>query len=117
MNISGEVANIHMRTQRTSSLQQEQFTHLNKRRQHDFYVAQSLFREYSLSCSHSNSELFGRLFDKSICDGRPFDYSRENWELLEADIHTNFRTLMEHKAFLSTLCKTFMHTKEKDVLV
>ena len=34
MNISGEVANIHMRTDaRTSSLQQEHFTYLNKRRQ------------------------------------------------------------------------------------
>ena len=34
-------------------------------------------------------------------------------ELLDVDIHPNFRTLMEHKAFLSTWCKTFMYTKEK----
>ena len=25
-----------------------------------------------------------------------------------------FRTLMEHKAFLSTWCKTFLHTREKE---
>ena len=36
-------------------------------------------------------------------------------ELLDVDIHPNFRTLMEHKAFLSTWCRTFMHTREKDV--
>ena len=33
--------------------------------------------------------------------------------LLDVDMHPNFRTLMEHKAFLSTWCRTFMHTKEK----
>ena len=37
-------------------------------------------------------------------------------KLLEVDIHPNFRTLMEHKAFLSFWCRTFMHTNEKYVL-
>ena len=32
--------------------------------------------------------------------------------LLDVDTHPDFRTLMEHKAFLSTWCRTFM-TKEK----
>ena len=31
---------------------------------------------------------------------------------LEFDVHPNFRTLMEHKAFLSTSCRTFMYTRE-----
>ena len=35
--------------------------------------------------------------------------------LLDVDTHPKFRTLMEHKAFLSTWCRTFMHAKEKDV--
>ena len=35
--------------------------------------------------------------------------------LLDIDIHPKFRTLMEHKALLSTWCRTFMRTKEKDV--
>ena len=34
----------------------------------------------------------------------------------DVDIHPDFRTLMEHKAFLSTCCKTFLHTKEKEVV-
>ena len=42
-------------------------------------------------------------------------YSSKTRKLLEVDIHPNFRTLMEHKAFLSTWCKTFMHIREKDV--
>ena len=36
-------------------------------------------------------------------------------KLLDVDIHPEFRTLMEHKAFWSTWCKTFLHTKEKEV--
>ena len=35
--------------------------------------------------------------------------------LFNVDFHLNFRTLMEHKAFLSTWCRTFMHTREKIV--
>ena len=38
----------------------------------------------------------------------------ETGRLLEVDVHPNFRTLMEHNAFLSTWCRTFMHTREKD---
>ena len=36
--------------------------------------------------------------------------------MLDVDIHPDFRTLMEHKALLSIWCRTFMHTREKDVL-
>ena len=39
----------------------------------------------------------------------------ETGRLLDVDIHPNIRTLIEHKAFLSTWCRTFMHTREKDV--
>ena len=35
--------------------------------------------------------------------------------LSEVDVHPNFRTLMEHEAFLSAWCWTFMHTREKSV--
>ena len=31
--------------------------------------------------------------------------------LLDVDIHPNFRILMDHKAFLSTWCRTSMYTK------
>ena len=35
--------------------------------------------------------------------------------LFDVDTHPKFRTLMEHKTFLSACCRTFMHTREKDV--
>ena len=35
--------------------------------------------------------------------------------LPDVDIHPDLRTLMEHKAFLSTWCRTFMFTREKEV--
>ena len=35
--------------------------------------------------------------------------------LLDVDIHSDFRTLLEHKAFLSSWCRTFMHTRDKEV--
>ena len=49
----------------------------------------------------------GRLFDEGISKGRQLDHSGEKWEI-HVDIHPNFRTLMEHKAFFSALCSTFL---------
>ena len=56
-----------------------------------------------------------RLPDKSTCEADNLIAAVKNWEIVEVDIHPNFRTLMEHKALLSTCCRTFMHTNEKDV--
>ena len=36
-------------------------------------------------------------------------------KLLDVDIHTDFGTPMEHKAFLQTCCRTLVHTREKEV--
>ena len=36
-------------------------------------------------------------------------------KLLDVDIHPDFRTLMEHKAFLFSWWRTFLHTMEKDM--
>ena len=36
-------------------------------------------------------------------------------KLLDVDIHPDFRTLVEHNAFFSTWCKSFLHTREKEV--
>ena len=35
--------------------------------------------------------------------------------LLNVDTHPDLRTLVEHKAFLSTWCRTFLFTREKKV--
>ena len=48
---------------------------------HDFHVATgSLFRKYTWSCSHFNSELFSRLFAEVVGGGRHFDHSNEKKE-------------------------------------
>ena len=39
----------------------------------------------------------------------------KNGVYLEVDAHPNFRTLMEHKAFLSAWSRTFMHKRDKNV--
>ena len=38
-------------------------------------------------------------------------------KLLHVEIHPDVRTLMEHKAFLSTWCRTILHTREKEVFL
>ena len=35
--------------------------------------------------------------------------------LLDVDTHPGFGTLVEHKTLLSTWCRTFLHTREKEV--
>ena len=94
--------------------QQKEFTNLNN--PHDFHVAKrSLFRKYSWSCWHSDSELIGRLFDEVICEAGNLITAVKTGRLLDVDVHPNFRTLMEHKAFLSTWCAALMHTRETEV--
>ena len=36
-------------------------------------------------------------------------------KLLDVDVHPDLRVLMEYRALLSTWCKTFLHTREKEV--
>ena len=74
MNISGEIADIHMRIHAQNVVTTATTIHLpepKRNHPHDFYVSKgSLFRKYSWSCSYSNSELFGRLPDDGISKGR-----------------------------------------------
>ena len=54
-------------------------------------------------------------FITAVKTGRLLDVDVKTGRLLDVDIHPNFRTLMEHKAVLCTWCRTFMHTREKDI--
>ena len=57
-------------------------TRAKRNNSHDFHVAKwNLFRKYFWPCSHFNSELFGRLLDEVIGEGRQFDPSSENSEV------------------------------------
>ena len=85
MDLSGEVAETHMRTNAKNLVTTTRAIHLPEQKgnnPHEFHVAKkSLFRKCSRSCTHSNSELSGRLFDKSFSKGRQLDRSGENWEI------------------------------------
>ena len=80
MDMSGEVAEIHMRTNAKNLVTTARTTHLLEQEgnSYDSNVAKgSLFRKYSSSCSHFNSTFFGRLLDEVIGESRQFEHSSE----------------------------------------
>ena len=98
--------------------QQEQFMYLNKRRQ--FTWISMLRKEACSGSTHdlahiSTQNCLAGCLTKASAKADNLVTAAKTGKLSEVDIHPNFRTLMEHKAFLSTWCKTFMHTTEKDV--
>ena len=86
IDLSVAVAEIHMGIDAKNLVTRARTTQLPERKgndPHDFHVEKgSLFRKYSSSCSHINSELFGRLFDKVIGEGRHSDHRSENREII-----------------------------------
>ena len=78
---------------------------------YDVHVAKgSLFRKYSWSCSHFNSKLIGRLLDEVIGESRQF--WTQQWKQGDCQMLTSiklYRTLIEHKAFLSNGCRKNIH--------
>ena len=83
--MSGEVAEIHTRTDAknlATTGKNNSLTWAKINNSHDFLVAKwNLFRKYFWPCSHFNSELFGRLRDEVIGEGRQFDHSTESSEV------------------------------------
>ena len=86
MDMSSEVAEIHMRTDAKNLVTTARTIPLPEQKRnnsHDFHVAKwNLFRKYSWPCSHFNSELFSRKLDDVIDEGRQFDHSSENSEVI-----------------------------------
>ena len=85
MDLSGEVAKIHMRTDAKNLVTRTRTIHLLEQNETSHIISWlrkgALFREYSRPCSHSNSELFGRLLDEGISEGRQLDHSGDNSEV------------------------------------
>ena len=112
MDLSGEIAKIHMRT---LLHQQEQF--ILPKQKKTIHMVSMLRKE---ACSRGIHDLGHISTQNCLADcltkaSAKADNLITESENLEIVIHPNFRTLMEHKAFLSTWCRTFMHTREKDV--
>ena len=87
MDISGEVADFHMRTDVENMVTTERTIHLPWQKE-TIHMISMLRKEacsgsiHSWSCSHFNSELLlSTLSDKGISEGRQFVYCSEFWEL------------------------------------
>ena len=75
--ISGEIADIHMRSDAKNLVTTARTIHLPEQKgdnPNDFCCERS--------SSLSNSELFGRLFDEGISQGRQLDHGGENKEII-----------------------------------
>ena len=105
MDISGEVANLHMRTDAKNLVTTARTIHLPEQNE-TIHMISILRKE---ACSGSIHDLAHIPTQNNLIT------TVQTGKLLDADIHPDFRTLIEHKAFLSTWCKTFMHTREKGI--
>ena len=108
MDISAEVANLNMRTDAKNLVTTRRTIHLPEQKE-TIHMISMLRNE---ACSGSIHDL---ALTKSSAKADNLVTAVKTRKLLDVDIHPDFRTLMEHKAFLSTWCRTFLHTREKEV--
>ena len=88
MDKPGEVANIHMRTEPVQEV---------------FMILLTV-----------QPKIAWQIGSRKLQQRRTIWYTAvKKGKLLDVELHPDFRTLMEHKAFLSTWCRTFKHTREK----
>ena len=119
MDISGEVANIHMKADAENLVTTGRRIHVPEQTK-TIYMISMLRRE---ACSGSIHHLayipiqncLAHCLTQASAKAENLITAVETRKLLEVDIHPCYRTLMQHEAFLSTWCSTFMHTREKDM--
>ena len=64
----------------------------------------------------SNQNCLADCLSKSSAKAESLITAVKTWRLVvKVDVHPNFKTLMEHEAFLSTWCRTFMYTRGDNV--
>ena len=119
MDISGEVANIHMRTDAKNLVTTARTIHLPE--QEETIRMISMLRKGASSGSIDavahipTQHCLADCLTEASAKADNLIIAVKTRRLLEVGIHPDFRTLMEHKAFSSTWCRTFMHIREKDV--
>ena len=119
MDIFGETANIHMRTGAKNLVTTARTIQLPEQKE-TIHMISMLRKE---ACSGSIHDLahiptqncLAECLTKASAKADNLITAVKKGKLLDGDIHPDFRTLMKHKAFSSNWCKTFMHTKEKEV--
>ena len=115
--MSGEVADLHMRTDAKNLVTTAGTIHLFEQKE-TIHMISMLRKE---ACSGSIHDLAHIPTQNCLADCLTESSAKadnlitavKTGRLLDVDIHPNFRTLMEHKACLSPWCRTFMHTREK----
>ena len=115
MDMSGEVAEIHMRTDATNLVTTARTIFLEQKE--TIHMITMLRKEACSGSIHdlahiSTQNCLADCLTKSSAKAVNSITAVKTVRLLEVDVHPNFRTLMEHKAFLSTSCRTFMYTRE-----
>ena len=103
-------------TRRTWWQQQEQFTYLSKRKQSTSFPCceKKLVHEvFMILLTFQFKIVWQIVWQKSSAKADNLITAVKTRRSLEVDFRRNFRTLMEHNAFLSTWCRTFMHVREK----
>ena len=119
MDLSGEVANIHMRTDAKNVVTTVRTIHLLEQKETIHMI--SMFRKEA--CSGSIHDLvhiptkncLADCLTKASAKADNLNTAVQTGNLLDVDIHPAFGSLLEHKALLSTWCKTFLHIREKEV--
>ena len=117
MVISGEVADIHMRADAKNLVTTARTTHLPERKE----TIQMISMLRKRACSGSIHHLAHISIQNCLADCMTMSSAKtdnlipamKTERLSDVDIHPDFTTLMEHEAFLSTLCRTFMHTQRR----
>ena len=116
MDISGDVANIHMRTDAKNVVTTARTIHLPEQKE-TIHMISMLRRKARSGSIHDVAHIPTQ---NCLADCRTTASAKEDnlitavktVEFLEVDIHPNFRTLMEQNTFLSTWCRTFRHKGE-----
>ena len=119
MDIFGEVANIHMRTDATNLVTTARTSQPPEQKE-TIHMISMLRKE---ACSGSIHDLAHTPTQNCLADCLTKTSAKADnlitavrtGRSLDVDIHRIFEHLLEHKTFSCTWCRNFMHTKEKEV--
>ena len=119
MDLSGEVANIHVRIDAKNLVTTTRTIHLPEHMETTHMI--SMLRKEACSgrvhdIAHiPTKKCLADCLTKASAKADNLITAVQTGKLFDVDILPVLGTFMEHKAFLSTWCKTFLHTREKEV--
>ena len=117
--LSSEVANIHRRTDAKNLVTTARTIHLPEQKE-TIHMISMLRKEAFPGSIHDLAHIPTQnceadCLTKASAKADNLITAVKTGELVEVDFHPHLTTVMEHMAFLSTWCGTFMQTKENAV--